>query len=133
MIRYLLDTDIFSYIVKQRFPALNARYLAVPVTDIAISAISYAEILTGLEFCGEHHPMFAPTCAFLEQTIILDWPNDAAMPYARIRQLTRKQPLAERDMLIAAHAIAIDVPLVTNNTKHFGRIGPPLRVENWLW
>ncbi len=35
--------------------------------------------------------------------------------------------------MIAAHAIAIGATLVTNNTKHFGRIGEPLRLDNWLW
>lgn len=133
MIRYLFDTDICSYIVKRRFPKLQARYIQMPSSDFAISAIVFGEILTGLEKGGPHHPAKAPAEAFLASIQILDWPAAAALPYARIRQLTRKQPLQERDMLIAAHAIALDVPLVTNNIKHFGRISPPLKLDNWLW
>jgi len=63
---------------------------------------------------------------------VLDWPAEAANAYADIKSRTRKQPLAEQDMLIAAHAIALDATLVTNNVRHFSRMGGGLRFENWL-
>jgi tRNA(fMet)-specific endonuclease VapC len=52
--------------------------------------------------------------------------------YADIRHRTHNQPLNDRDTFIAAHAIALDATLVTNNTRHFGRMGGGLRLENWL-
>jgi len=70
--------------------------------------------------------------AFLFSANVLDWPSSAAAAYADIKNRARQQPVAEQDMLIAAHAIALDATLVTNNTRHFGRMGRGLRFENWL-
>lgn len=133
MIRFLLDTDILSYLMRRRFPHLNARFDQVPPDDVAISAVTAAEILFGLESFPRDHPMHTRALRFLDAIQILDWPAEAAPFYADIRFRTRQQPLGERDMMIAAHAVAIDAVIVTNNTKHFGRIENQLRVENWLW
>jgi tRNA(fMet)-specific endonuclease VapC len=133
LIRYLLDTDILSYLMRRRFPALNARFDLVAPEDIAISAVTAAEILFGLKTFAPEHPMHMRALRFLDAIQILDWPAEAAAVYADIRFHTKQQPLGERDMMIAAHAIALEATLVTNNTRHFGRIGESLRLENWLW
>lgn len=58
----------------------------------------------------------------------------AARNYGDLRAVLEKvgTRAEDRDLMIAAHAIAIDATLVTNNTRHFSRIGAPLRLENWL-
>lgn len=71
--------------------------------------------------------------AFLKIVPVLAWGADAADYYADIRhQLTSAgQPIGDMDMMIAAHALALGAVLVTNNTRHFGRIVAPLVLVNW--
>ena len=133
MIQYLFDTDILSYLMRRQFATLQARFIQTPPAQCAISAITCAEILFGLESQAPGHANRLRALAFLESISILDWPADATPHYARIRYTTRHQPLHERDTMIAAHAIALGATLVTNNTKHFARIGNGLKFENWLW
>lgn len=133
MIRYLLDTDILSYLMRRRFPILNARFEQVDPEQIAVSAITAAEILFGLRTFPQDHPVHARALQFLNAIQVLDWPAEAASFYAAIRFNTKSQPLGERDIMIAAHAVALNATLVTNNTRHFERVGEPLRLENWLW
>jgi tRNA(fMet)-specific endonuclease VapC len=65
---------------------------------------------------------------------VLPWEPEAAELYAEIRyELTRTgTPIGDMDMLIAAHAIASDAVLVTNNTRHFKRIKLPMMLANWM-
>ena len=132
MILYLLDTDTCSYIAKRSRPSVVRRYDQLKSDEWAISAINYAEILYGIEPFPAGHPLRIKVKAFLFSANVLDWPSSAAAAYADIKNRARQQPLAEQDMLIAAHAIALDATLVTNNTRHFGRMGGGLRFENWL-
>ena len=132
MILYLLDTDTCSYIAKRSRPSVVRRYDQLKSDEWAISAINYAEILYGIEPFPPGHPLRIKVKAFLFSANVLDWPSSAAAAYADIKNRARQQPLAEQDMLIAAHAIALDATLVTNNTRHFDRMGGGLRFENWL-
>ena len=132
MILYLLDTDTCSYIAKRSRPSVVRRYDQLKSDEWAISAINYAEILYGIEPFPPGHPLRIKVKAFLFSANVLDWPSSAAAAYADIKNRARQQPVAEQDMLIAAHAIALDATLVTNNTRHFGRMGRGLRFENWL-
>ena len=133
MTQYLFDTDILSYLMKRRFSRLQARFGNTSLTDCSISAITAGEILFGLESLGRAHPARERAIAFLQTIRVLDWPAKAASIYAECRHNTRKQPIGDRDVMIAAHALALNATLVTNNTNHFARIGPSLQLENWLW
>jgi len=64
---------------------------------------------------------------------VLDWPEQAASQYGIIRAYLRKKgiPIGANDLLIAAHATALDIILVSDNTKEFTRV-PKLRLENWI-
>ena len=128
----MFDTDIVSYLTKRPTDKLRNRYLNTAPGSYAISAINYAEIAFGLAALPSSHPMRLASRNFLETIQILDWPTEAASAYAAVRHQLRMQPIGDRDIMIAAHAIALDATLVTNNTRHFNRIGPPLRIENWL-
>jgi len=132
VIRYLLDTDTCSYISKHSQPAVLERFAQLGAEDWSISAVTYAEILYGLEPWPLKHPLRIKVKAFLFSANILDWPSSAAANYAAIRHHSRNQPLHDRDIFIAAHAIALDAVLVTNNIRHFSRMGGGLRFENWL-
>lgn len=71
---------------------------------------------------------------FFNSIQVLDWPASAAPIYGHLRARLTKSgvDIGLNDVMIAAHAVALDAVLVTNNTRHFNRIGPPLRLENWL-
>lgn len=71
---------------------------------------------------------------FLRIVRVLSWDADAADYYADIRHrlATRGQPIGEMDMMIAAHSLSAGAVLVTNNARHFQRIGPPLAMVNWI-
>jgi tRNA(fMet)-specific endonuclease VapC len=89
-------------------------------------------MLVGIASLPPDHRTTLNVNVFLFNADVLDWPSRAATSYAAIRHYTRQQPLQDRDIFIAAHAIALDATLVTNNTRHFTRMGGGLRYENWL-
>ena len=131
---YLLDTDIASYVIDRRFPALDRRLKHLPAASVAISVITRAELMYGLESLETKHPLRTGVRMFLTTIRCLDWDVRAADWYASIRhRLTVSgQKIGELDMMIAAHAIAVDAVLVTNNMRHYKRIRPQLKIENWL-
>lgn len=73
------------------------------------------------------------TAAFVGSANVLSWDKSAAEAYADIRHTltTSGQLIGELDMMIAAHALAQNCILVTNNTRHFARVAPPLQLANW--
>ncbi len=130
---HLLDTDISSYIIKRPSPALENKLAMVPPEQVCVSVITRAELLYGLKRLPPDHQLHVGVRQFLKIVRVLAWDADAADYYANIRhQLTTQgQVIGEMDMMIASHALAINAILVTNNTKHFGRIDAPLVLENW--
>jgi tRNA(fMet)-specific endonuclease VapC len=134
LILYLLDIDIISYLMKRPPDKLRALYRRTAPDTCAISAITFAEVSYGLEALPQGHPLRATAQAFVSTIAILDWPSSAASSYAEIRLRLERvgRGIGDRDTMIAAHAIAIDATLVTNNTRRHGRVGSPLRLESWL-
>lgn len=129
---YMLDTDISSYLIKGRSTEAQARILRVRPDEICISAVTKAELLYGLKRLPAAHRLQSVVRRFLKIIPVLPWDVDAAEYYADIRhQLAVKgQPIGEMDMMIAAHALSVGATLVTNNLRHYQRIGA-LRVEDW--
>jgi tRNA(fMet)-specific endonuclease VapC len=132
MPRYMLDTDPCSYIMKRTHPALLKRLQSVPVTDVCMSVITKAELLYGVEVSPRRAQDDAALAAFLPYVDAVDFADDAALHYAQIRaDLKRRGTLiGANDLLIAAHARALGLTLVTNNTAEFARVRK-LKLENW--
>jgi tRNA(fMet)-specific endonuclease VapC len=130
---HLLDTDTASFVIKGRSPEIEARLAATPADRIRVSSVTQAELMYGLRRLPASHRLQGNVRAFLKLARVLAWGADAADIYADIRhQLTRTgQPIGDMDMMIAAHAVAVGAVLVTNNARHFGRIGAPLVLVNW--
>lgn len=123
MILYLLDTDCAIYAMLGIYPSLGARLSECAVDEVAISAISLAEIVMGE---GKGKPPDMPVIdAFLRVIPLLGFDESAARAYATL-------PFRRRsfDRLIAAHALSIDAVVVTNNEADFADV-PGLRLENW--
>jgi tRNA(fMet)-specific endonuclease VapC len=130
-LRYLLDSDICIFVMKRRTPALLRR-LDQRAASSAISVVAYGELAFGEAMSVRREEAAAHLAALLETLQVLPLPLDAARRYAEIRaELQRMgQPIGSNDLWIAAHALADDLTLVTNNEREFQRV-PGLRVENW--
>ena len=134
MIRYLADTNILGYFLRGARAALHERMgLALQANEVAISAITRAEIRFGKRLLNANDKRQASIDLLLDQIVTLAWPPEAAEPYGEIAAQLRKtgQPNGEMDTLIAAHALVAGLTLVTHNTCHFERI-PGLRLEDWM-
>jgi tRNA(fMet)-specific endonuclease VapC len=131
---YLLDTDIASYVIDRRLPGVDRRLKRLPADSAAISVITRAELMYGLAGIEAQHPLQTGVRMFLATIRCLDWDARAADWYASIRhRLTvGGQKIGELDMMIAAHALAVDAVLVTNNVRHYKRVRPELNIENWV-
>jgi tRNA(fMet)-specific endonuclease VapC len=131
MIRYLLDTNAVSNAVRKSSAQLSRRFDQVYLPEVGISVITEAELLFGLARRPQAHVLAASVHAMLEQMIVLPWISECARHYANVRaDLERRGlPMDDMDMMIAAHALAEDAVLVTNDAA-FPRIDR-LRVEDW--
>jgi len=129
----MLATDMASYAIKHRSPAVAARLAEMAPSLVCISMVTRAELLYGLKRLSSDHRMHLVVRQFLRIVRALPWDADAADHYADIRHqlVSTGQPIGEMDMMIAAHALAADAVLVTNNTRHFARIAAPLTLANW--
>ncbi len=130
---YLLDTDICSYAIKRKQPELLSKIRAgLASEELAISAITRGELLYGLETLPNATTLKLAVLAFLEYMPCLEWPVSAADHYAKLRgsQKMTGNHVGYMDTLIACHALAENLILVTNNERDFSRI-PGLKIENW--
>ena len=132
MPRFMLDTDTCSYIMKRSHPLVIKRLQTLPVSDVCMSIVTKAELLYGVEISPRRNQDAAALGAFLPYVEALDLTNEAAIHYAEIRADLKKrgQMIGANDLFIAAHARAMGLTLVTNNTAEFERVRD-LAVENW--
>jgi tRNA(fMet)-specific endonuclease VapC len=132
MARFMLDTDTCSYIMKRSHPLVLKRLQSVSVDDVCMSVVTKAELLYGVEVSPRRAHDAAALAAFLPYVEVLHFSDDAAQHYAEIRaDLKRRGALiGAYDLFIAAHARALGLSLVTNNTAEFERV-PRLALDNW--
>ena len=131
-LRYMLDTNIVSAVIKQPDCAVARRLAAMPRETFCISIVTAAELRFGV--CRKHSAKLTKQVeTVLEGIDIVPLEERADQHYGSIRaELTRKGlPIGQNDLFIAAHALALDVVLVTDNTGEFERV-PGLVIENWL-
>jgi tRNA(fMet)-specific endonuclease VapC len=130
-VRYLLDTNIASYVIKGNFPHVRQRLLRIPVNELGISVVTEAELRFGVAKLPQAAMLGIAVEEFLLRVEVLPWDSEAAEHYARIRALLERegQPMGNLDLMIAAHAFAAGVILVTND-RAFRRL-KGLRTEDW--
>jgi tRNA(fMet)-specific endonuclease VapC len=129
---YMLDTDICSYIIKERSVGLKKIFLEHAKDALCISAVTYAELLYGLEK-KPSEKLARDISEFAVLVRVVDWDHAAAQKYAKIRHYltSNGKTISDLDMQIAAAALAMDARLVTNNKKHFGMV-PGLTLVDWF-
>ena len=132
--RRTLDTNICSYILRKHPADMVERFASLDRSQLWLSAIVAAELRFGAAKLDS--PKFkAAVEAWLAGFDVQPWPLEASHAYARIRSALERagQPIdviGGMDLMIAAHAMAEDSVLVTNNAREFLRV-PGLAVEAW--
>ena len=132
MVRYLLDTNILSDVIKNPQNIVAKRIATMNNNEILTSIIVASELRYGAAKKGSI-PLTERVNTILTYLTVMPLDIDADYHYGQLRmQLeARGEVIGANDLLIAAHALAIDAVLVTDNTKEFERIHG-LKVENWL-
>ena len=130
----MLDTDTCIFLMRGESQRLEAMVQSVPLQQQVMSAVTFAELTYGVKASAAAKRKQNQTTldSLALHLAVLDWPQDAAKHYAEIRADLKKRgaQLGAADLMIAAHARAIDAIVVTNNVKGFGRV-KGLEVENW--
>lgn len=131
-LRYLLDTNICIYVRRRRPPEVLKHFEQSKPGDLAISLITWGELIYGAEKSLHRAVATAALAEFVSLVPVMPMGPEVAPIYGRIRAIlaTKGELIGGNDLWIAAHALALGVPLVTNNTAEFRRI-PGLKLENW--
>lgn len=130
-VRYLLDTNIASCIIKGNSQAVDRRLAKVPVAQLAISTVTEGELRFGAARLPGATRLHSLIEDFFLRVAILPWDSDAARQYGLLRSTLERdgRPMGNLDTMIAAHALALDAVLVTCD-RAFSRI-KKLKVEDW--
>ena len=133
MIRFLLDTDICIELIRGRASAVVARRRRRKIGTSCISAITLAELLYGVAKSRDPERNTVALAHFCAPLEICPFDHKAGSRCGGIRtELERSgTPIGPLDTLIAAHALALNATVVTNNEREFNRV-PGLHVENWM-
>jgi tRNA(fMet)-specific endonuclease VapC len=130
--KYMLDTNICIYLMKHQPVEVKKRFDQCFVGEVVISAITLAELEYGVICSGEAaHSNRGQLDGFIEDVPVAPFEALAARAYGPARFANRERSRDALDKLIAAHAMALGVTLVTNNESDFMAY-PGLTVENWV-
>jgi tRNA(fMet)-specific endonuclease VapC len=130
--KYLLDTDICINLIRYKPPEILRRFAALSVGDVGVSAITAAELQHGVNKSQHPEDNRRALEQFLIPLVVAPFDHVAAARYGIVRAALERQgtPIGALDTLIAAHALSLDVTLVSDNVREFGRV-PGLSVVNW--
>lgn len=130
--KYLLDTNTCIRFINGRAPQIREKMLTVDDTEIGISTIVQAEMFAGSAKSQTPERSRQIQQAFFKRFTIVPFDEKSALVYGDIRATLEKKgtPIGGNDILIAAIAIALDLILVTHNTREFERVDG-LKLEDW--
>lgn len=131
MPRYMLDTNMCIYLMKNQPEEVARRFATCYVGDVVMSAITYAELEYGVSVSAEPERERINLAALIEDIQVAPFDASAGVAYGPIRYASRDSKKDHLDKLIAAHAVSLGVTLVTNNLKDFAKFSGVL-TENWL-
>lgn len=132
-LRFLLDTNICIYVARQRPPAVEKRLTRLAPGMVGMSLITFGELRFGAEKSVQRANALATLDRLVELIPVLAPEAAVGERYGALRARLERAgtPIGNNDLWIAAHALALGVTLVTNNTREFGRV-PKLKLENWV-
>jgi tRNA(fMet)-specific endonuclease VapC len=130
--KYMLDTNICIYLIKQQPPKVLKHFKSHAVGDIGLSSITLAELRYGVSKSQHIEKNQQALDEFILPLEIADFDEKAAREYGAIRAELEKvgTPTGSMDMLIGAHSLALGATLVTNNIKEFKQI-KNLKIIDW--
>jgi tRNA(fMet)-specific endonuclease VapC len=133
--RYLLDTNVISHIMQGRDTELLARLTTLPVGQAVLSSVTLAELEYGLHRKGQPPRLRNALTQVLLRMDVLPWDEDVATCYGEFCATLEAQGinLSDFDMMIAAHAVAVNATLVSRD-KAFVQVAdvtPRLKLEIW--
>ncbi|NVO04880.1 MAG: type II toxin-antitoxin system VapC family toxin [Rhodoferax sp.] len=129
---YLLDTNVVSHVMQGRDVGLLARLTAFPIGQAVISSVTLAELEYGLHRKGQPARLRNALAQVLLRMDVLPWDEKVACCYGAfcVALEARGINLSDFDMMIAAHAVAVNATLVSRD-KAFAQVGEGLRLEMW--
>ncbi len=131
--KYMLDTNICIFLIKNKPESVIQKFIQNKPEDICISSITYAELMHGVENSKAKEKNQIALAMFLSEIQIVPFDIQAAQSYGVVKADLQKRglPIGPMDTLIAAHANALGLVLVTNNVREFSRV-KGLVVEDWV-
>lgn len=131
--RYLLDSDICVSITRGRGAQTRERLEDMRGGEIGLSVVVYGELMAGAHKSANTSLAFSLIAALVSLAPVLPLDINVALIYGELRATLESQGriIGRNDLWIAAHALAINATLVTNNTREFKRVRG-LKLENWL-
>ena len=132
-LRYLLDTNICIYVAKQRPPSVAKRFARLAAGSVGMSLVTFGELRYGAEKSDRRKTVLDTLERLAELIPVIEPDLRVGQTYGTLRaQLERAgTPIGNNDLWIAAHALALGVTLVTNNTREFERVSR-LKLANWV-
>ena len=129
----MLDTNICIYIIKNRPLSVMEKFRQYDIGDISLSSITVSELYYGAYKSAYIEKNLLALEHFLQPFNIVEYDLKASIHYGQIRAALEKKGkvIGGLDMQIAAHAVSLDMTLVTNNTKEFIRV-QDLILDNWV-
>lgn len=131
MAKYLFDTNMCIYLMKNQPTEVAERFSRCYVGDVVMSAITYAELDYGVTASVNPQKERINLKNLIEDIPVVAFDINAASSYGAIRWATRENKKDHLDKLIASHAVSLGLVLVTNNVRDFAKY-PDLQIENWL-
>ena len=131
--KYMLDTNICIYIRRQKQPSIMEHLKKVRPGRLVISTITWGELVHGAMKSQKTKQVLKELDEFATLIPVCAMSPDCGWYYGEIKSDLEKRGLliSGNDMWIAAHALALNLTLVTNNSREFERI-PRLKLENWV-
>jgi tRNA(fMet)-specific endonuclease VapC len=132
MLKYLLDTNICIYTIRRRPPEIRERFNRLS-DQLCISSVTWGELVYGAEHSARPEHNMRVIEGFAARLEVLPFQAGDAAHFGQVRAALYRigKPIGAYDMMIAGHARARGLILVTNNTREFERV-PGLQMENWV-
>jgi tRNA(fMet)-specific endonuclease VapC len=131
MPRYMLDTNMCIYLMRNQPEEVATRFAQCYVGDVVMSAITYAELEYGIAVSADPERERINLASLIEDIPVVPFDGAAGVAYGPIRLSTRDLKKDHLDKLIAAHAVSLKVTVVTNNMRDFAKY-PGVVAESWL-
>jgi tRNA(fMet)-specific endonuclease VapC len=131
-LKRLLDTNVCIHIIRRRPPEVLRNFERFEVGEVGVSLVTVAELSYGAEKSSRREQNREALWRFLLPLEVVAFGSEAAAAYGHVRAALERvgTPIGPLDTLIAAHAVSLGIPLVTNNVREFERV-PDLNVEDW--